>query len=128
MLTLLVALVFQSVAPPTVTANRTGPGLFIYHQVSVGCDFTEHRFGRNASWGRWTALTSAVTLDVGETDDGEGRLILRCRTGDDCIDTGPNRSDAFLSQHEIPFATPTLAQSYLDSVEELLVTCAPAGE
>jgi hypothetical protein len=109
-----------------VTAERTGPGLFIYHRVSVDCGFVEHQHGRNASWGRWTALTSEVAFEVAEAGGGEGRLVLQCRDGDDCIDTGTRRTDPSLSRHEIPFATPDLARDYLDRVQVQLAAC-PAG-
>jgi hypothetical protein len=126
MLAILTALVVQSLASPAVTVDRTGPGLFIYHRVSVDCGFVEHQHGRNASWGRWTALTSEVAFEVAEAGGGEGRLVLQCRDGDDCIDTGTRRTDPSLSRHEIPFATPDLARDYLDRVQVQLAAC-PAG-
>lgn len=123
MLAILTALVVQSIAPPAVAVDRTGPGLFIYHRVSVDCGFVEHQHGRNASWGRWTAQTSAVSFDVTEARSGEGRLVLQCRDGDDCISTGIQRTDPSLSRHEIPFATPDLARDYLDRVQIQLAVC-----
>lgn len=123
MLAILIALVVQSLAPPAVAVDRTGPGLFIYHRVSVDCGFVEHQHGRNASRGRWTALTSAVRFDVTEAVGGEGRLVLQCRDGDDCISTGSQRSDPSLSRHEIPFATPDLARDYLDRIQVQLAAC-----
>jgi hypothetical protein len=94
-------------APPATSFDiwKTGDGILSYHRLSGDCETLNHRFGRNAVWGRWEMPASAV--EVGVAPDGAGaRMTFTCRDGSDCIKAGayltmPDR----LATHTVPFGS-----------------------
>jgi len=118
----------QDPAETYFSLSNTGRGMpFFYHQVRGDCGTLSHIFGRNGAWGLWTLPLDAVSQGT-VIADGEHALVrFDCVDGSACIGKGLWReTNEQIATHDIPFATPALAESFLTASRAFRSGCPAA--
>ena len=108
--------------------GSTGRGMpFFYHQVRGDCGTLSHLFGRNAAWGLWTLPLDSISEGTVILDGEHAVVRFNCLDGSACIGQGYWRETSEqITEHDIPFETPALAETFLADARAFRAGCPTA--